>query len=92
MLPLKNIPKMLRNGSSSSAKSRITNGHAVSPLRNGDKLETASQTSEGSTMVPALETEETELDRLVRILTDSRERLAYLRICVVRVFVRGCKV
>lgn len=69
MLPLKNLPRLLKHSSSSSARSRLApNGHVASPLRHGDVLETASQTSEGSTVASALETEEKE----------SRERLIVL--------------
>lgn len=72
MLPLKNLPRLLKHGSSSSAKSRLTNGHVASPLRQGDVLETASQTSEGSTVASALETEERELRERLIVLEEQR--------------------
>ncbi|KAI8959926.1 hypothetical protein F5Y11DRAFT_286433 [Daldinia sp. FL1419] len=78
MLPLKNLPRMLKhNGSSSSsssAKNRLlTSGHVASPLRNGnDMLETASQTSEASTAVSALETEEKELRERLIVLEEQK--------------------
>ncbi|KAI1474893.1 hypothetical protein F4774DRAFT_399054 [Daldinia eschscholtzii] len=76
MLPLKNLPRMLKHNSSSSssAKSRlIVNGHVASPLRNGtDRLETASQTSEASTAVSALETEEKELRERLIVLEEQK--------------------
>ncbi|KAI0875908.1 FYVE zinc finger protein [Hypoxylon argillaceum] len=72
MLPLKNLPRLLKHGSSSSAKSRLLNGHIASPLRQGDVLETASQTSEGSTVASALETEERELRERLIVLEEQR--------------------
>ncbi|TGJ82510.1 hypothetical protein E0Z10_g6249 [Xylaria hypoxylon] len=73
MLPLKMLPRLLRHNSSSSAKSRlIPNGHVASPLRQGDVLETASQTSEGSTVVSALETEEKELRERLIVLEEQK--------------------
>ncbi|KAI1453844.1 VAC1 protein [Annulohypoxylon moriforme] len=76
MLPLKNLPRMLKHHSSSSSSSRnrlLTNGHVASPLRNGsDVLETASQTSETSTVVSALETEEKELRERLIVLEEQR--------------------
>ncbi|KAI1643107.1 uncharacterized protein F4817DRAFT_270246 [Daldinia loculata] len=76
MLPLKNLPRMLKHNSSSSssAKSRLlANGHVASPLRNGsDMLETASQTSEASTAVSALETEEKELRERLIVLEEQK--------------------
>ncbi|RWA03982.1 hypothetical protein EKO27_g11122 [Xylaria grammica] len=73
MLPLKNLPRLLKHNSSSSAKSRLApNGHVASPLRQGDVLETASQTSEGSTVVSALETEEKELRERLIVLEEQR--------------------
>ncbi|KAI1405007.1 VAC1 protein [Hypoxylon fuscum] len=76
MLPLKNLPRMLKHSSSSSssAKNRfLTNGHVASPLRNGsDVFETASQTSESSTVVSALETEEKELRERLIVLEEQK--------------------
>ncbi|KAI1442086.1 VAC1 protein [Annulohypoxylon stygium] len=76
MLPLKNLPRMLKHHSSSSSSSRnrlLTNGHVASPLRNGsDMLETASQTSETSTVVSALETEEKELRERLIVLEEQK--------------------
>lgn len=73
MLPLKNLPRLLKHNSSSSSKSRlITNGHIASPLRHADNSETASQTSEGSTVVSALETEEKELRERLIVLEEQR--------------------
>ncbi|KAI8953098.1 FYVE zinc finger protein [Xylaria longipes] len=73
MLPLKNLPRLLKHNSSSSAKSRLTpNGHVASPLRQGDVLETASQTSEGSTVASALETEEKELRERLIVLEEQK--------------------
>ncbi|KAI0114354.1 FYVE zinc finger protein [Nemania sp. FL0031] len=73
MLPLKNLPRLLKQGSSSSARGRLTaNGHVASPLRHGDVLETASQTSEGSTVASALETEEKELRERLIVLEEQR--------------------
>ncbi|KAI1332360.1 FYVE zinc finger protein [Xylariaceae sp. FL0255] len=70
MLPLKNIPRMLKHNSSSSVKNRLLqNGHASSPLRNGDVLDTASQTSDGSA---ALESEEKELRERLIVLEEQR--------------------
>ncbi|CAJ2512552.1 Uu.00g055670.m01.CDS01 [Anthostomella pinea] len=72
MLPLKNLPRMLKHNSSSSAKTRLlANGHASSPLRN-DSFETASQTSESSTVVSTLETEEKELRERLIVLEEQR--------------------
>ncbi|KAI1134707.1 VAC1 protein [Hypoxylon sp. FL0543] len=76
MLPLKNLPRMLKHNSSSSSSSRnrlLPNGHVASPLRNGsDLLETASQTSETSTVVSALETEEKELRERLIVLEEQK--------------------
>ncbi|KAI0880587.1 VAC1 protein [Annulohypoxylon maeteangense] len=76
MLPLKNLPRMLKHNSSSSSSSRnrlLTNGHVASPLRNGsDVLETASQTSETSTVVSALETEEKDLRERLIVLEEQK--------------------
>ncbi|KAI0467698.1 FYVE zinc finger protein [Xylaria cf. heliscus] len=73
MLPLKTLPRLLKHSSSSSAKSRlIPNGHISSPLRQGDMLETASQTSEGSTVASALETEEKELRERLIVLEEQK--------------------
>ncbi|KAI6087631.1 VAC1 protein [Hypoxylon rubiginosum] len=78
MLPLKNLPRMLKHSSSgsssSSAKNRLLpNGHVASPLRNGsDVFETASQTSETSTVVSALETEEKELRERLIVLEEQK--------------------
>ncbi|KAI1738657.1 FYVE zinc finger protein [Xylaria scruposa] len=73
MLPLKNLPRLLKHSSSSSTKSRLTpNGHIASPLRQGDVLETASQTSEGSTVASALETEEKDLQERLIVLEEQR--------------------
>lgn len=76
MLPLKNLPRMLKHNSSSSSSSRnrlLANGHVASPLRNGsDTLETASQTSETSTVVSALETEEKELRERLIVLEEQK--------------------
>ncbi|KAI3319494.1 FYVE zinc finger protein [Xylariaceae sp. AK1471] len=73
MLPLKNLPRLLKHNSSSSTKSRLMpNGHIASPLRHGDVLETASQTSEGSTVASALETEEKELRERLIVLEEQK--------------------
>ncbi len=93
MLPLKNLPRMLRhnsssgsNGSGGSSKARLLlpNGQVSStttssPLRNGmDAVETASQTttdaasSEASTAVSALESEERELRERLVVLEEQR--------------------
>ncbi|KAI0173138.1 VAC1 protein [Hypoxylon sp. FL1284] len=74
MLPLKNLPRMLKHSSSSSAKNRLlANGHVASPLRNGsDMMETASQTSETSTVVSALETEEKDLRERLVVLEEQK--------------------
>ncbi|KAI1383808.1 VAC1 protein [Hypoxylon trugodes] len=74
MLPLKNLPRMLRHNSSNSTRNRLLpNGHVASPLRNGsDSLETASQTSETSTVVSALETEEKELRERLIVLEEQK--------------------
>ncbi|KAI2468511.1 VAC1 protein [Annulohypoxylon bovei var. microspora] len=76
MLPLKNLPRMLKHHSSSSSSSRnrlLANGHVASPLRNGsDLLETASQTSETSTVMSALETEEKEVRERLVVLEEQR--------------------
>ncbi|KAI0967203.1 FYVE zinc finger protein [Xylaria arbuscula] len=70
MLPLKNLPRLLKQNSS---KSRLSsNGHVASPLRQGDVLETASQTSEGSTVISALETEEKELRERLIVLEEQK--------------------
>ncbi|KAI0804291.1 FYVE zinc finger protein [Xylaria sp. FL0064] len=73
MLPLKNLPRLLKHSSSSSSRGRLTsNGHVPSPLRQGDILETASQTSEGSTVVSALEIEEKELRERLIVLEEQK--------------------
>lgn len=74
MLPLKNLPRLLKqSSSSSSAKNRLTpNGHVASPLRQGDVADTASQTSEGSTAVSILETEEKELRERLIVLEEQK--------------------
>ncbi|KAK9778293.1 putative FYVE-type domain-containing protein [Seiridium cardinale] len=76
MLPLKNLPKILRHSSSASSSSRrlLLNGHAPSPLRgNSDSyLDTASQTSETSTIVSALETEEKDLREKLIVLEEQK--------------------
>ncbi|KAI1463779.1 uncharacterized protein F4812DRAFT_230897 [Daldinia caldariorum] len=76
MLSLKNVPRMLKHNSSSSSSGKgrlVPNGHVASPLRNGiDRLETASQTSEASTAVSALETEEKELRERLIVLEEQR--------------------
>lgn len=75
MLPLKNLPKILKHSPSSSAAKRLLpNGHAPSPLRGNSDLflETASQTSEASTVVSALEIEEKELKEKLIILEEQK--------------------
>ncbi|KAL7629871.1 carboxypeptidase Y-deficient [Parahypoxylon ruwenzoriense] len=75
MLPLKNLPRMLKHdslGSGTSKKRLLANGHMASPLRNGDVLETASQASETSTVVSALETEEKELRERLIVLEEQK--------------------
>ncbi|KAI0016819.1 FYVE zinc finger protein [Xylariomycetidae sp. FL0641] len=76
MLPLKNVPRMLKRNSSTSnsIRNRLhTNGHTASPLRNSDAFEeTASQTSESSTVVSVLETEEKELRERLIVLEEQR--------------------
>ncbi|KAI1173258.1 FYVE zinc finger protein [Nemania sp. FL0916] len=74
MLPLKNLPRLLKqNSSRSSATARLApNGHAAGPLRQGDGLETASQTSEGSTVTSALEAEERELREGLIVLEEQK--------------------
>ncbi|KAI0131941.1 FYVE zinc finger protein [Xylariales sp. AK1849] len=78
MLPLKNLPRLLKHSSSSSTSSSkrllLPNGHVPSPLRpNSDGyLETASQTSETSTVVSALETEEKELRERLVVLEEQK--------------------
>ncbi|OTB03895.1 hypothetical protein M426DRAFT_321391 [Hypoxylon sp. CI-4A] len=78
MLPLKNLPRMLKHNSSHSSRNRLLplpNGHVASPLRNGSSdmlLETASQTSETSTVVSALETEEKELRERLIVLEEQK--------------------
>ncbi|KAI1871873.1 hypothetical protein JX265_005859 [Neoarthrinium moseri] len=77
MLPLKNLPRLLKHSSSSSSSSRrllLPNGHAPSPLRGSTDgyLETASQTSETSTVVSALETEEKELRERLIVLEEQK--------------------
>jgi rabenosyn-5 len=76
MLPLKNLPRLLKQ-SSSSAKSKhllLPNGHSPSPLRGSSDgyLDTASQTSETSTVVSALETEEKELRERLIVLEEQK--------------------
>ncbi|KAI0150724.1 FYVE zinc finger protein [Xylariaceae sp. FL1272] len=77
MLPLKNLPRMLKHNSSSSSSSSakhrlLTNGHLGSPLRNGDVADTASQTSEGSTIASALESEEKDLRERLIVLEEQK--------------------
>ncbi|KAF2962683.1 hypothetical protein GQX73_g10892 [Xylaria multiplex] len=73
MLPLKTLPRLLKHKSSGSTKSHLTpNGHVTGPLRQGDVLETASQTSEGSTVVSALETEERDLRERLIVLEEQK--------------------
>ncbi|KAI2641301.1 FYVE zinc finger protein [Xylaria nigripes] len=73
MLPLKNLPRMLKHTSSSSTRSRLgPQWHAASPLRNGDVLETASQTSEGSTVISALAVEEKEIRERLIVLEEQK--------------------
>jgi rabenosyn-5 len=82
MLPLKSLPQILRSKSSQSSRllsiTSSINGSAsslhLSPLRNGELVEseTASQTSETSTAVSALETEEKELRERLVVLEEQR--------------------
>lgn len=78
MLPLKNLPRMLKHASSSSSGSRrmlLPNGHVASPLRNNSTdgyLDTASQTSETSTVISALETEEKDLRERLVVLEEQK--------------------
>jgi rabenosyn-5 len=77
MLPLKNLPRLLKQSSSSSSGSRrllLPNSHTSSPLRNASDgyLETASQTSETSTVVSALETEERDLRERLIVLEEQK--------------------
>lgn len=78
MLPLKNLPRMLKHASSSSSASRrmlLPNGPVASPLRNNSTdgyLDTASQTSETSTVVSALETEEKDLRERLVVLEEQK--------------------
>ncbi|KAK8090653.1 FYVE zinc finger [Apiospora phragmitis] len=78
MLPLKNLPRMLKQSSSSSSGSRKflqPNGHTASPLRNNHTdgyLETASQTSETSTIISTLETEEKDLRERLIVLEEQK--------------------
>ncbi|KAI2614813.1 VAC1 protein [Hypoxylon fragiforme] len=76
MLSLKNLPRMLKHSSSSSGSSRnrlLANSHVASPLRNNsDVFETASQTSETSTVVSALETEEKDLRERLIVLEEQK--------------------
>ncbi|KAI2602170.1 VAC1 protein [Hypoxylon sp. NC1633] len=76
MLPLKNLPQILKHHSSNSNSSRnrfVGNGHVASPLRNGsDVFETASQTSETSTVVSTLEMEEKELRERLIVLEEQK--------------------
>jgi len=74
MLPLKNLPRMLKPNASANARGRLLpNSHTSSPLRNGgDTMETASQTSESSTVVSALETEEKDLKERLIVLEEQR--------------------
>ncbi|KXJ89125.1 FYVE zinc finger-domain-containing protein [Microdochium bolleyi] len=74
MLPLKNLPRMLKPNASSNARGRLLpTSHTSSPLRNGgDSMETASQTSESSTVVSALESEEKDLKERLIVLEEQR--------------------
>lgn len=76
MLPLKNLPRLLKQSSSSSRSQRLIlpNGHAPSPLRGSSDgyLDTASQTSETSTVVSALETEEKDLRERLIVLEEQK--------------------
>ncbi|KAI0177698.1 FYVE zinc finger protein [Pestalotiopsis sp. NC0098] len=74
MLPLKNLPKILKHSSSASSRHLMPNGHAPSPLRgNSDSyLESASVTSETSTVVSALETEEKDLKERLIVLEEQK--------------------
>jgi hypothetical protein len=82
MLPLKSVPQMLRSGSSKSSRllslTSGTNGSSsslnLSPLRNGEvaESETASQASETSTAMSALETEEKDLRERLVVLEEQR--------------------
>ncbi|KAK8119106.1 FYVE zinc finger [Apiospora kogelbergensis] len=77
MLPLKNLPRMLKQSSSSSGSRKFLqpNGHTASPLRNNHAdgyLETASQTSETSTVISTLETEEKDLRERLIVLEEQR--------------------
>ncbi|KAI0007672.1 FYVE zinc finger protein [Xylariaceae sp. FL0662B] len=76
MLPLKNLPRMLKHSNSAMRNRHLlptANGHAAagSPLRH-DSFDTASQTSEASTVVSALETEEKELRERLIVLEEQR--------------------
>jgi hypothetical protein len=82
MLTLKSVPQILRSRSSQSSRllsySSTTNGSVsslhLSPLRNGElaESETASQASENSTVVSALETEEKDLRERLVVLEEQR--------------------
>ncbi|TDZ38746.1 Vacuolar segregation protein pep7 [Colletotrichum spinosum] len=83
MLTLKSVPQILRSRSSQSSRllalqSGSSNGSSsslhLSPLRNGElaESETASQASETSTAVSALETEEKEARERLVVLEEQR--------------------
>lgn len=82
MLPLKNLPRMLKHNSSGAKSSNrlLPNGQttapSLSPLRNGTDAETASQAtdaaSEASTAVSALESEEKDLRERLVVLEEQR--------------------
>ncbi|KAH7035944.1 FYVE zinc finger protein [Microdochium trichocladiopsis] len=74
MLPLKNLPRMLKTNASANARGRLLpTSHVSSPLRNNsDFMETASQTSESSTVVSALESEEKDLKERLIVLEEQR--------------------
>ncbi|OLN81305.1 Vacuolar segregation protein PEP7 [Colletotrichum chlorophyti] len=83
MLTLKSVPQILRSRSSQSSRLRALQSSSVngsssslhlSPLRNGElaESETASQASETSTAVSALETEEKEARERLVVLEEQR--------------------
>ncbi|ORY70483.1 FYVE zinc finger-domain-containing protein [Pseudomassariella vexata] len=78
MLPLKNLPHMLKKHPSSSSASGsrrlfLPNGHpGASPLRQNSDLETMSTASETSTVVSALETEEKDLRERLVVLEEQK--------------------